>query len=74
MVRPLNPNLVKIHLNYTVEDIAALFGVHKNTVRIWVKKNGLPVCDDRKPMLILGSELKAFLRQKKAKGKQKCQP
>ena len=32
-----NPRLVKIHRNYTVEEIATLFGIHKNTVRDWVK-------------------------------------
>jgi len=69
----LNPNLAKIHRNYTVEDIADLFGVHKNTVRIWVK-NGLSVCDEKKPMLILGSVLREFMQTKKTKKKQKCQP
>jgi hypothetical protein len=47
--------------------------VHKNTVRAWVKK-GLPICDDRKPMLILGSDLREFIKLKKTKNKQKCQP
>jgi hypothetical protein len=33
-------------------EVASLFGVHKNTVREWVKR-GLPTNDDRRPMLIL---------------------
>ena len=57
----------------TVEEIAELFSVHKNTVRAWLK-SGLPICDDRKPMLILGADLRAFLQGKKSKRKQKCQP
>ncbi|MEO7863683.1 MAG: helix-turn-helix domain-containing protein, partial [Nitrospirales bacterium] len=36
-----NPRLVKIHRNYTVEEIANLFGIRRNTVREWVKR-GLP--------------------------------
>ena len=31
-----NHRLVKIHRSYTVEEIATLFGVHKNTVSHWV--------------------------------------
>jgi hypothetical protein len=73
MSRAINPNLAKIHRNYTVEEVADLFGVHKNTVRAWIKK-GLPVCDDRKPMLILGNVLREFLRIKKTANKQKCKP
>jgi transposase len=37
MAKRPNPNLAKIHRNYTVEEVANLFSVHKNTVRLWVK-------------------------------------
>jgi Homeodomain-like domain len=37
-----NPRLVKIHRNYSVEDIARLFGIHKNTVRNWLKQGLRP--------------------------------
>ncbi len=68
-----NPNRSKIHRNYTVEEVAELYSVHKNTVRNWIK-NKLPVCDDQRPALILGSELREYLQlQRKAK-KQKCRP
>ncbi len=30
-----NPRLVKLHRSYTVEQIARLFDLHKNTVRAW---------------------------------------
>jgi hypothetical protein len=68
-----NPRLAKIHRNYTVEEVAALFGVHKNTVREWVKR-GLPVSDDKRPMLILGRALFEFLQTRRAKNKRPCQP
>jgi hypothetical protein len=68
-----NPRLAKIHRNYTVEEVAALFGVHKNSVRNWVK-GGLPTNDDRRPMLILGRDLVAFLQAKRVKNKRPCQP
>ena len=38
-----NYRLVKIHRNYTVEEAARMFGIHKNTVRAWIEA-GLPVC------------------------------
>lgn len=68
-----NPRLAKIHRNYTVEEVAALFGVHRNTVREWVKR-GLPVSDDKRPMLILGRALVEFLQARRAKNKRPCQP
>lgn len=68
-----NHRLAKIHRNYIVEEIAALFGVHRNTVREWVKR-GLPTIDDRRPMLILGADLVAFLRALRVKNKHTCQP
>jgi excisionase family DNA binding protein len=68
-----NPRLAKIHRNYTVEEAAGVFGVHRNTVREWVKR-GLPTSDDRRPMLILGADLVAFLRAQRVKNKRTCQP
>jgi Helix-turn-helix domain len=70
-----NPNnrLVKLHRNYTVEEIARLLGKHKNTVREWTKA-GLPTIDIKRPTLILGRELIAFLQARRAKRKQPCGP
>ena len=66
-----NHRLVKIHRSYTVEEIASLFGTHKNTVRAWVKA-GLPTLDSRRPTLILGRELAAFLQARRARNKRPC--
>ena len=71
MAKRLNPNLVKIHRNYTVEEIATLLVVHKNSVLSWVR-SGLAVAVKQKPMLILGSELKRFLRERRVAAKRKC--
>ncbi|MDH5763352.1 MAG: helix-turn-helix domain-containing protein [Nitrospinota bacterium] len=68
-----NPRKVKIHRNYTVEEAAELLGAHKNTVRQWIKR-GLPVIDDRRPMLILGSDLADFLQSLRTKNKKSCKP
>ncbi len=68
-----NYRLVKIHRSYKAEEIASLFGIHKNTVRAWVKA-GLPTNDNRRPMLVLGPDLREFLKARKIKNKQKCKP
>ena len=74
-MRKRRPNyrLVKIHRSYTVEEVARLFGTHKNTVRAWVKA-GLPICASKRPMQILGRDLAAFLRMRRTKNKRPCQP
>ena len=66
-----NPNLVKIHRSYTVEEAASLCAKHKNTVRTWISE-GLPVCDSKRPTLILGRDLRAFLTNKRMKNRQTC--
>jgi hypothetical protein len=74
-MRKRHPNhrLVKIHRSYTVEEAAQLFGTHKNTVRAWVKA-GLPTCDSKRPILILGHDLAAFLQARRTRNKRPCQP
>lgn len=67
-----NHRHVKIHRSYTVEEIASLFSIHKNTVRGWIK-TGLHPSDDKRPMLILGRDLAAFLQARRVKNKQTCQ-
>ena len=66
-----NHRLVKIHRTYTIEEAAQTLKIHKNTVRLWTK-DGLPVCDDRRPVLILGRELFNFLKAHRTKNKRPC--
>ena len=68
-----NPRLVKIHRSYTVEEVARLLGVYKGTVRQWIK-NGLPTCDDKRPLLILGGDLREFVTTKRTGNKRPCKP
>lgn len=73
MARLQNPNRAKIHRNYTVEEVAMLYSVHKNTVRLWIK-DGLPTIDQRRPILVAGSDLRSYWQNKRTSRKRKCQP
>jgi hypothetical protein len=68
-----NPRLAKIHRNYTVEEVAHLYDIHRNTVREWIKR-GLMTVHDKRPTLILGRDLAAFLKAKRVKNKRPCRP
>jgi hypothetical protein len=68
-----NHRLVKSHRSYTVEETADLLGKHKNTVREWIKA-GLPTIDGKRPRLIQGRELIAFLQARRVRRKRPCGP
>jgi excisionase family DNA binding protein len=65
---------IRTHLSYTYEEAARALRVHRMTVRQWVKHCGLPVQAERRPHLILGAELKAFLKAQRESRKRKCGP
>jgi hypothetical protein len=69
----INPRLIKLHRPYSVEEIARTLGVHKNSVRGWIK-GGLPTVDRSRPVLILGHELRAYLERKRKSAKRPCPP
>jgi len=71
--RQANYRRIKIHRAYTVEELARLLPVHKNTVRIWIKA-GLPIIDGKRPTMILGVEASAFLQARRARNKRTCKP
>ena len=71
--RRLNPRLAKIHHSYSVEELARLFKIHKNTVRNW-HKQGLQPNDHFRPILTRGQEVQRFLLERKARRKLTCGP
>lgn len=66
-----NPRLAKIHRSYRIEEVADLYGTHKNTVHNWIKQ-GLPTCDTKRPVLIRGSDLNEFHAKQRTKNKHPC--
>jgi hypothetical protein len=71
--RKIDPRRAKIHRNYTVEETARLFSVHRNTVRAWLR-SGLKAIDSTRPTLIHGSELCRFLKERRAQSKRPTPP
>jgi excisionase family DNA binding protein len=72
VARRFNYRRVKIHRNYEIAEVAVLLGVHKHTVRRWIAA-GLPTTDSRRPLLIHGADLRAFLEARVPKT-QPCRP
>ena len=69
----INPRRAKLHRSYDVGEFADRLGVHKNTVRQWIK-SGLPVVDGTRPVLILGSAFQAWWSKRRKAAKRPCQP
>jgi excisionase family DNA binding protein len=72
MARRHNGRRVKIHRSYTITEAAAVLGAHKHTVSRWIAA-GLPTTDDRRPFLIHGEDIRAFLKAREPV-KQSCRP
>ncbi len=71
--RTYNVRLIKATWPYTVQEIADLFGLHKNVVLRWLKE-GLHADRSSRPFLIRGDELSRFLSARMAKRRTKCAP
>jgi excisionase family DNA binding protein len=71
--RRVDPRRIKIHFAYSVEEAAAALGTHKNTIRAWIKQ-GLPVTDDRRPILISGTEIRTFIYARRTAAKRPLRP
>ena len=70
MARRYNSRRVKIHRTYTISEAAKLLGVTKHTLRRWIDA-GLPLIERKRPYLIQGGDLRAFLKDRQPK-KQPC--
>jgi hypothetical protein len=73
LARRINPRLIRLHRSYSIEDAAFSLGVHKNSVRGWIR-NGLPVMDRTRPLLMHGDELRAYLEAKRKAAQCPCTP
>lgn len=67
-------NLSRIRLDYTysVDEIAALYGITSDTVFRWIRREGLLRIPGTKKYFVHSSDLIAFLEKKNARNKQPC--
>lgn len=72
MARRKSWRVIKCLRSYTVDEASRALQVCKGTVRRWLKA-GLPALTDQRPLLIMGDDLIAYLKQS-AKPPQKCAP
>jgi len=72
--RKYNPNLVKSRRSYTLKEIAEIYNLHIRTVQDWIKQ-GLKIIDEsHSPYLILGQDVRDFLKVKRQKRKHNLKP
>jgi hypothetical protein len=62
---------IKSAATYSTQEIVELLGVHCRTVHCW-HREGLQRIDSRRPFLVLGSELSAFLKSRFSFQRRKC--
>ena len=72
-MKRINPRRAKLHRSYDVGELADLMGVHKNTVRGWIK-TGLPTVDETRPTLVLGNFFQEWWAKQRTASKRPCQP
>lgn len=71
--RRVDPRLIKLHRPYAVDEAARALDVHPNTVRHWIKQ-GLPSYSTKRPTLVLGRDLRAFLTARRKRATRPCSP
>jgi hypothetical protein len=72
-VRSRTPDLrrIKSRHAYTTYEAAETLRVHRNTVRNWLRE-GLSSLNEKRPILILGAELKSFLVSRRKARQRHC--
>lgn len=62
------------NLTYTIQEIHDIRGTSTQTVRRWIKEEGLPAMTSQRPFLIHGADLIEFLKGKSKRGKNPHKP
>lgn len=73
MAKRADPRRLRSAQTYTVPEFARALGVSTGTVRYWIRL-GLPALTMQRPTLIVGSEAKEFLTERRQAKKHPLQP
>lgn len=66
-----NPSGVYSHRSYTIEELSGILNKNNKTILRWIDDGLNVVPESKKPILILGFDLKVYLRSKNTKKKVK---
>lgn len=69
--RRQSPRQAKTLRCYTLAETADLYGVHRNTVRLW-QASGLQAIDEGRPIMFHGAELNRFHKHRREAARQTC--
>lgn len=68
MAKKYNAHLIKLRKSYSIKDICLLFAIDRKTCSSWIRNKGLKVLEENmSPLLVMGIDLKDFIRKKRAK-------
>ena len=67
--RKHNPNLIRLRHSYALAEIAEVYDVHIRTVQEWRKQGLMAIDETSKPYLVMGAEVRRFLKDKAQKRK-----
>lgn len=65
----INPQKINMHRSYTIKELSVLLSIDEKTPTRWIE-DGLPIVEgSKKPILIMGSAVKDYLRNRSLKKK-----
>jgi hypothetical protein len=68
-----DPRKVSLHKSYTLKELSDLVGMSEKTCLRWIEQGLAIVPGSKKPILILGSEVKKFIRNRNSGAKIKLE-
>lgn len=68
-----DPRRISQHKSYTIKELSALIGMSEKTCLRWISQGLKTLSGSKKPILIVGNEVKKFIRNKNSKAKVKLE-